>query len=389
MAMAVRNILDMKQPGEETKEEEKVIVEVDANDVNPKQQQSAYKWWAEMVVYSIFVLSSQTIGTLLGRLYFSQGGKSKWMATLVQSAGFPILIPFLFISSSSSSSSSTTPATTNPSLRVLAPLYTVLGLFGAGICMMYSVGLMYLPLTTYSLICASQLGFNAVFSFFLNAQNFTPYIVNSLVLLTLSATILVFGSGEGPANSSHKKYVAGFLSTVAASAGAALQMSLSQLAFHRIFKRKETFRLIVEMLICGSIVGSVVTLVGLFASGEWRGLREEMNGFGLGRVSYVMNLVGTAVAWQVFAVGSLGLIFKVSSLFSNVIAILGLPIPPVMAVFIFKDKMSGVKVISLLLALWGFVSYVYQHYLDDMKAKAGQKEQQSTQVSEAALIQRI
>ncbi|GJR31361.1 protein maintenance of meristems [Tanacetum coccineum] len=79
---------------------------------------------------------------------------------------------------------------------------------------------------------------------------------------------------------------------------------------------------------------------------------------------------GTAIAWQICSVGILGLIFEVSSLFSNVIGTLALPIVPVLAVIFFGDKMDGVKAIALLLAIWGSVSYVYQHYLDDRKLKA-------------------
>lgn len=89
-----------------------------------------------------------------------------------------------------------------------------------------------------------------------------------------------------------------------------------------------------------------------------------------GRIPYVMTLVWTAVAWQVCSIGLLGLIFEVSSLFSNVISTLALPFVPVLAVIFFHDKMDGVKVVALLLAIWGFVSYVYQHYLDDCKSKA-------------------
>jgi hypothetical protein len=31
--------------------------------------------------------------------------------------------------------------------------------------------------------------------------------------------------------------------------------------------------------------------------------------------------------------------------------------------------MNGVKVMAMLLAIWGFLSYIYQHYLDDAKSK--------------------
>ncbi|PRQ18622.1 putative purine permease, plant [Rosa chinensis] len=31
--------------------------------------------------------------------------------------------------------------------------------------------------------------------------------------------------------------------------------------------------------------------------------------------------------------------------------------------------MDAMKVIAMLLAIWGFLSYIYQHYLDDLKSK--------------------
>ncbi|XP_015064284.1 probable purine permease 10 isoform X2 [Solanum pennellii] len=328
-----------------------------------------YKWWIQMIIYSILVLSTQAIGTLLGRIYFEKGGNSKWLATLVQTIAFPILIPFLFIK----------PKKTNknieiikkPSFIIVTSLYTILGLFIAGNCMLYTIGLQYLPVTTYSLICASQLGFNAIFSYFLNKQKFTPYIVNSLVILTISSTLLVLHNDDPSENNetSRQKYIFGFLSTLAASAGYALMLSITQLALQKIFKR-ESFRLIIEMSTYQSISATMVLLLGLFASGEWKKLVKEMNEYELGKISYVLNLVGTSICWQFYTVGSVGLIFKVSSLFSNVISILGLPVAPVLAVIFLHDKLSGIKVMSMVLAIWGFVSYMYQHYLDDLKDKA-------------------
>ncbi|XP_009608565.1 purine permease 21-like isoform X1 [Nicotiana tomentosiformis] len=342
-----------------------------------------YKWWIQMVIYSTFVLSGQAIGTLLGRLYFDKGGNSKWLATLVQNIGFPILIPFLLITSTKTNHEVITEIQ-KPSFYVVASLYTLLGLFLAGNCMLYTIGLQYLPVTTYSLICASQLGFNALFSFFLNKQKITPYIVNSLVILTISSSLLVLqnDNSEDQSNKkSRKKYIIGFLSTVAASAGYALMLSITQLALQKIFKR-ESFRLIIEMSIYQSLVATLAILVGFFASGEWKTMDKEMDEYKLGKVRYVLNLIGTAISWQVFSVGSIGLIFKVSSLFSNVISILGLPIAPVLAVIFLHDKLTGVKVMSMLLAIWGFVSYIYQHYLDDLKDKAA-KNVQVVELSES------
>jgi len=123
------------------------------------------------------------------------------------------------------------------------------------------------------------------------------------------------------------------------------------------------------MIVYPSIAASFAALVGLFASGEWRTLKGEMDCFGLGKVSYLMTLLWIALSWQLFAIGLLGLIVNVSSLFSNVIATFGLPIVPVLAVVFFHDSMDGITVVAMLLAIWGFVSYAYHQYLDHHKAQ--------------------
>ncbi|KAG1354322.1 Purine permease 21 [Cocos nucifera] len=322
-----------------------------------------------MVALNIFfLLSGQTAALLLGRFYYDKGGNSKWMATLVQTAGFPILfLPLLLFPSSH------TPPTTHPiprpPLAEISSIYVALGILIAVDNFMYSYGLLYLPVSTYSIICASQLAFNAVFSYFLNSQKFTPMIFNSVVLLTFSAALLGVSEDAGDSMGVSKgRYVLGFMLTLGASASYSLILSLMQLTFEKVIK-KETFSVVLEMQICTSLVASCTAVIGLFASGEWRTLKGEMEGYGTGRVSYVLTLVWTGVSWQVGSVGVVGLIFVVSSLFSNVISTLALPIVPIFAVIIFHDKMDGVKVMSMLIAIWGFISYLYQHYIDDSKAK--------------------
>lgn len=124
-----------------------------------------------------------------------------------------------------------------------------------------------------------------------------------------------------------------------------------------------------DMTMYQSLVATCATLVGLFASGEWKGLTGEMRVFELGKGSYAMTLAWATISWQVFNFGTIGLILEVSSVFSNVVGVLGLPFIPILAVIVFHDKMQGIKVVALLLACWGFTSYVYQHYLDYRKSK--------------------
>ncbi|XP_074566911.1 putative purine permease 11 isoform X1 [Curcuma longa] len=331
-----------------------------------------WQWWLLVFLNIFFLLAGQTAATLLGRFYYNEGGNSKWMATFVQSAGFPILfIPLLlFLSNQQQRPPSTAAAATLPALRwKIAGIYLGLGIIIGVDNLMYSYGLLYVPVSTYSLICATQLAFNAVFSYYLNSQKFTACILNSVVLLTLSAAILGFNEASESSGGVPKgKYVLGFMLTLGASATYSLILSLMQLSFQKVI-RKETFRVVLEMQIYTSLTATCVAVVGLFASGEWRGLKGEMAGFEKGKVSYVMTLVWTGLSWQLASVGIVGLIFVVSSLFSNVISTLALPVVPVFAVIFFREKMDGIKVVAMLLAIWGFASYLYQDYLDYRRAK--------------------
>ncbi|KAG8367106.1 hypothetical protein BUALT_Bualt16G0038100 [Buddleja alternifolia] len=303
--------------------------------------------------------------------YYDKGGNSKWMATLVQTAAFPILfISYFFLRPSNESPSLSPP----PSILTLTIIYVVIGALIAGDNMLYSIGLLYLSASTYSLICATQLAFNAVFSYFINRQKFTALIFNSVVILSFSASLLAINDdSDKPSGVSSNKYVIGIITALAASALYSLLLSLMQLTFEKVLK-KETFFVVLEMQIYTAVVATCVTIVGLFASGEWKTLRGEMNSFTPGKLSYIMTLVWTAVAWQICYVGVVGLIFVVSSLFSNVISTLSLAVTPIASLIVFHDKMNGVKIIAMLMAFWGFTSYIYQNYVDDLKVRKNQTE---------------
>ncbi|XP_042044866.1 probable purine permease 11 [Salvia splendens] len=328
-------------------------------------------WWTVVVFNILFLIVGQAVAVLLGRFYYDKGGNSKWMATLVQTAAFPLLfIPYLFLRSPDESTSLSAP----PSTRLMIIIYIVVGVIIAGDNMLYSIGLLYLSASTYSLICATQLAFNAVFAFFINRQKFTVLILNSVIILSLSAALLATNDGsDKPSGVSRSEYFLGVFTTLAASALYSLVLSLMQLTFEKVLK-KETFSVVLDMQIYTSIVATCVTVVGLFASGEWRTIRGEMDSFGNGEVSYIMTLVWTAVAWQICSVGVVGLIFVVSSLFSNVISTLSLAVTPIASLVVFHDKMNGAKIIAMLLAFWGFASYIYQNYLDDLEVRKNQTE---------------
>ncbi|CAL5015195.1 unnamed protein product [Urochloa decumbens] len=342
------------------------------HDDGPKQQadtrwlttRGGFRWWAMVVVDMLMVLCGTTVATLLGRLYYNSGGNCKWMATLTQSGGAPLLlIPLL-------TAPPPTPEEHRPAASRMLPIYAGIGVLIGFDNLMYSYALQYLPVSTFSLVAATQLGFNAVTSRFLNAQRFTALIANSVAVLTFSAALLGVGGSSDDSSSStvpHGKYAAGFALVLAASALFALIMSLFEVTFEKAI-RARTLRWVLAMQMNTNLVASAVSVAGLMASGEWRKVPAEMAAFRDGKARYVMTLVGTAVAWQAAAVGVVRLIARVSSLFANVTATLALPLVPVFAVVLFGDRMTGIKVVAMLMAVWGFLSYVYQHYLDGRRA---------------------
>ncbi|XP_010439891.1 PREDICTED: probable purine permease 6 [Camelina sativa] len=349
-----------------------------ARNFSTEQRCHSYSWRIKVSLYVFLLLAGETMATLLGRLYYEKGGKSTWLETLVQLVGFPLTFPCYYYIKPEPSKTITKETT---SFLTLSLVYIGIGLFVAGQSGLYSFGLLYLPVSTFSLISASQLAFNAVFSFFLNSQKITPFILNSLVLLTLSSTLLVIQPEPESSSKSLAKYnyVIGYICAFGSSAGYSLTLSLIDYAFEKVLK-KHTFKEILDMDTYPSLVATCVVVVGIFGSGGWKTLRTDMEEFKLGKLSYILINIGSTISWQAFSIGCLGLILEVSSLFSNVISTVGLPIVPFLGVLFFHDEMSGIKLIALFLAIWGFVSYAYHDYVDDQKPEEANQEKEEEEM---------
>ncbi|CAD6260660.1 unnamed protein product [Miscanthus lutarioriparius] len=319
-----------------------------------------------VVADMLMVLCGGTVGTLLGRLYYNSGGKSKWVATLMQSGGSPLLVIPLLLTPPHPAEER------QPAASMVAAVYVGIGVLLGFDNLMYAYALLYLPVSTFSLVAATQLGFNAITSRLINAQRFTALIANSVVVLTFAAALLSIGSSSDETSSDvpRGKYALGFVLTLAASASFAVILSLFEVAFEKVV-RARTMRWVLKVQMFTNLVATAVGVVGLFASGEWRTLPGEMAAFKNGRARYVLTLVGTAVCWQAAAVGTVRLVARVSSLFANVTGTVALPLVPVFAVVLFGDRMTGIKAVAMLMAVWGFLSYVYQHYLDGRRVASG------------------
>ncbi|GAB4862012.1 hypothetical protein Ancab_037266 [Ancistrocladus abbreviatus] len=310
---------------------------------SPFSRLKRWQWWLLIGLNTISVLVGQTTGVILSRFYFQKGGNCKWLNTFVASVGFPIsLIPLLLLPKHSQQSSL---PVNNRKDKAASLFYILTGALIAFDNYMFSIGLFYLPASTYTLICATQIAFNVLFSFFINNQKLTPFILNSVVALTLSTSLLATSpETNGPSGLTKWKYLLGLLCTLGASALYSLLLSLLQLLLRRVLKQ-HNYRTVLKVQFYTSTMATCMAAVGAFASGEWGIVRGELEVFGKGKIVCVA-VVCLVLAWQVCSVGVVGLIFMVSSLFSNVVNTVGSSIIPIVAVIVFHDEVNGVKVIA-------------------------------------------
>lgn len=84
-----------------------------------------------------------------------------------------------------------------------------------------------------------------------------------------------------------------------------------------------------------------------------------MKEYDLGQGAYILVLVFSAFVWQFFYIGALGVIHFGSSLLSGIIIAVCLPVTEILGIIIYKEKFQVEKAVSLVLSIWGFVSYFY------------------------------
>ncbi|XP_019431968.1 PREDICTED: purine permease 1-like [Lupinus angustifolius] len=114
-----------------------------------------------------------------------------------------------------------TPISKLKSITLKPPLLVasaILGIITGLDNFLYSYGVARLPVSTSTLIIASQLAFTTIFSFFMVKQKFTPFSVNAILLLTLAAGILALNTnGNRPTGESSKTYMMEFILTIVAA----------------------------------------------------------------------------------------------------------------------------------------------------------------------------
>ena len=92
---------------------------------------------------------------------------------------------------------------------------------------------------------------------------------------------------------------------------------------------------------------------------DWQAISREAKEFELGETRYYVVVVCSAIIWQCFFLGAIGVIYYSSSLLSGIVITVLLPITEILAVIFYHEKFQAEKGISLFLSIWGFISYFY------------------------------
>ncbi|KAL8256646.1 hypothetical protein R6Q59_031713 [Mikania micrantha] len=227
---------------------------------------------------------------------------------------------------------------------------------------LYACGVARLPVSTTTLIIASQLSFTAFFAFLLVKQKFTPYTINAVVLLTIGAIVLAFhSSSDRPNGESKLEYFKGFFLTVTAAVLYGLVLPLVELTYNKA-NQAITYTLVLEIQLVLCLFATIFCIIGMLINNDFKVIPREAKDFGLGETRYYIILCSSVIFWQCFFLGAIGVVFCASSLLSGIIIALLLPVTEVLAVVLYNEPFQVEKGIALVLSLWGFISYFYGEY---------------------------
>lgn len=337
-----------------------------------KEQVADKKMKRFLLIVNCLMLALGTSGApLIMRLYFIHGGQRVWLSAFLQTASFPLMLIPLAISYiiryrlHHHPPPSTTISITTEKLNIISMKPSIffaaafIGILTGLDDYLFAYGVARLPVSTGSLIIASQLGFTAFFAFLLVKQKFTAFTVNAIVLLTVGSGVLAMHtSSDRPAGVSAKQYAISFSTTVAASALYGFVLPSVELVYKKI-KQPITYSLVMEFQFVMCMFATLFCAIGMIANNDFKVIPREARNFGLGESTYYVVLVVSALMWQAFFLGAIGVIFCASSLVSGILIAVLLPLTEVLAVVFYKEKFQAEKAVSLVLSLWGFVSYFY------------------------------
>ncbi|KAK4482027.1 hypothetical protein RD792_012951 [Penstemon davidsonii] len=332
-----------------------------------------------LIINCIILAIGNCGGPLVMRLYFIRGGKRIWFSSWLETGGWPIiLIPLLvaYIRRRSRSNSPTKLILIKPRVFTAA---AVIGVLTGLDDYLYAYGVAKLPVSTSALVIATQLAFTAVFAFFMVKQKFTAYSVNAVILLTVGAVVLgLHTSSDRPEGESSSEYLLGFFLTLAAAALYGLILPMVELTYKKA-KQALSYTLVLEMQLIICFFATAFCTVGMLINNDFQAIGREAKIYELGETKYYLVIVWSAIIWQCFFLGAIGVIFYSSSLLSAIVITVLLPVTELLAVIFYHEKFQAEKGISLFLSLWGFISYFYGEIKHNKKKNSDATETELTQ----------
>ncbi|KQJ96112.1 purine permease 3 isoform X2 [Brachypodium distachyon] len=318
-----------------------------------------------LVVNFVLLAAGTACGPLLLRAYFVHGGTRKWLSSLLQTAGWPLLLVPLCASFFSRRRRHLQDHGSSCELFFMTPRLlaasTAIGVMTGVDNFFYAYGQAYLPVSTSSILLSTQLVFTAAFALLLVRQRFAAATVNAVVLLTVGAAMLGMNAGgDRPAGVSAPQYRAGFGMVLGAAALYGLLLPAMELSQARHAARGAvTYTLVVEIQLVIGLSASAFCAIGMIINKDFQEIPAEAREFELGEAGYYLLLVGTASVFQCICLGTIGAIFYGSALLAGVVLAMFIPVNGMLAVLFFHEPFSATKGIALGLSLWGLLSYFY------------------------------
>ncbi|KAL0795921.1 hypothetical protein Bca101_067298 [Brassica carinata] len=318
--------------------------------------------------------------SLLAKYYFVHGGSSRWVSTWVQSAGFPLLLVLIYFPHFVFKTTKRRPFTRFTHRHLLFSV--LIGLLLGFNNFLFSWGTSYLPVSTSSLLLSTQLIFTLIMSVIIVKQKVTFSNLNCVVLLTLSSVLLALGSSQDkPAGLTKTKYFIGFLSTV----GAGLLFALYLPVTERVYRSVYCYAMVMEMQLVMEFSATVFATIGMALDGGFKEMVKEANQvFTKGPTVYwtvaILANVDKSptrtcvplVNYNSFAATS-GMVYLTSGITGGICMTALLAMNVIGGVVVYGDEFGGVKIVSTVLCIWGFSSYVYGLYVKLKKDEKKEK----------------